>query len=171
MLTELKGLLPYLSNIFLDFDGVLTDNFVYVDENGQESVRCSRSDSYGLSNLKKAISNNGFDCRIRIISTETNKVVSARASKLGMECYGGIQDKAKFISEILATESFSQSATKILFLGNDLNDQGAMEISHYSAAPADAHRDILKIATFKSEYSGGKGFVRDVCDQLLSGII
>ena len=30
--------------IILDFDGVLTDNFAYVNEFGEESVRISRAD-------------------------------------------------------------------------------------------------------------------------------
>ena len=36
-----------------DFDGVFTDNKVYVNQDGVESVVCYRSDGIGLSNLKK----------------------------------------------------------------------------------------------------------------------
>ena len=39
--------------IIFDFDGVFTDNMVYVLEDGSEAVRCNRSDGFGLQKLKK----------------------------------------------------------------------------------------------------------------------
>ena len=38
----------------LDFDGVLTDGYVYFQQNGMETVRCSRKDSLGTNMLQKA---------------------------------------------------------------------------------------------------------------------
>lgn len=55
--------------VFFDFDGVFTDNFVYVDQDGRESVRCSRLDGIGLDLLR------ALDLRLLIVSTETNDVV------------------------------------------------------------------------------------------------
>ena len=43
-----------LHTIIFDFDGVFTDNYVYVDNHGNETVRCSRADSYGINLLKVA---------------------------------------------------------------------------------------------------------------------
>lgn len=40
-----------LEAIVFDFDGVLTDNRVYVNENGQEMVCCSRSDGLAFDVL------------------------------------------------------------------------------------------------------------------------
>ena len=62
--------------IILDFDGVLTDNSVYVDQNGIEQVKCSRSDGLAFDVLRK------LKKPIHILSTEKNPVVLARASKL-----------------------------------------------------------------------------------------
>jgi 3-deoxy-D-manno-octulosonate 8-phosphate phosphatase KdsC-like HAD superfamily phosphatase len=73
--------------IAFDFDGVFTDNMVYVFENGTEAVRCFRSDGIGLHKLKKL----GIDTVI--ISTEANPVVSARARKLKIHCIQDCQDK------------------------------------------------------------------------------
>ena len=63
---------------FFDFDGVLTDNKVYIDQNGNESVRCSRADGLAFKALKK-INKPTF-----IISSEANHVVKKRAKKLGV---------------------------------------------------------------------------------------
>ena len=62
--------------IAFDFDGVFTDNMVYVLQDGSEAVRCNRSDGIGLQKLNK------LGIKTVIISTESNPVVSARAQKL-----------------------------------------------------------------------------------------
>lgn len=36
-----------------DFDGVLTNNDVYIDQDGKESVSCSRSDGLAFDVLRK----------------------------------------------------------------------------------------------------------------------
>ena len=68
---KLRQLLPARPALLvLDFDGVLTDNFVYVDQHGVESVRCSKEDGMGLSLVRKA----GLE--VVILSSEENPVVA-----------------------------------------------------------------------------------------------
>lgn len=43
-----------LQAIVFDFDGVLTDNKVYVDQDGREMVCCSRSDGLAFATLLKS---------------------------------------------------------------------------------------------------------------------
>ena len=63
---------------FSDFDGVFTDNSVFIDENGKESVRCNRSDGIGINKLiKKKI----YFC---IISSEVVPIAQFRAKKLAL---------------------------------------------------------------------------------------
>ena len=38
--------------LVFDFDGVFTDNSVYISHDGIESVKCHRSDGLGISKLK-----------------------------------------------------------------------------------------------------------------------
>ena len=40
----MKIQLSEIDAIIFDFDGVLTDNHVYLSSNGEETVRCNRSD-------------------------------------------------------------------------------------------------------------------------------
>ncbi len=73
--------------VVFDFDGVFTDNTVYVSQDGVESVRCWRSDGLGLAKLTAA------GVHSAIVSTETNSVVSARSDKLKMRCIQSCDDK------------------------------------------------------------------------------
>ena len=61
MASEPDGLTPDLAELIrsvrlvaFDFDGVFTDNMVYVFEDGREAVRCSRADGLGLRKLDRA---------------------------------------------------------------------------------------------------------------------
>ena len=64
--------------LIMDFDGVLTDNKVFVFENEEEAVVCNKSDGVAVRELKK---NN---VELLILSAEKNEVVSMRARKLGV---------------------------------------------------------------------------------------
>ena len=97
--------------LILDFDGVLTDNRVYVAQDGQETVACHRGDGWGIGLLKDA----GLE--IIILSTETNPVVSARAKKVGVECIQGCSDKAEATREIITRKGLD--STKVMYVGND----------------------------------------------------
>ena len=50
-LTDLKG--ADVDLIVYDFDGVMTDNRVWVNEDGVESVAVNRGDGLGVSMIKK----------------------------------------------------------------------------------------------------------------------
>ena len=69
--------------VAFDFDGVFTDNAVYVSQDGTEAVRCVRSDGLGLQALT------ALGVATVIISTETNPVVGARSRKLSVRCIQG----------------------------------------------------------------------------------
>jgi|TARA_Y100000294_G_C8534037_1_gene328250 YrbI family 3-deoxy-D-manno-octulosonate 8-phosphate phosphatase len=146
--------------LILDFDGVLTDNRVYVMQDGQEAVACHRGDGWGINLLRNA----GLE--VIILSTETNPVVSTRAEKLGIECNQGCSDKAEAIREII--EARRLDPARVMYVGNDTNDTEAMAVVGHPVAPADAHPEILKIAKTVTQANGGQGVVRELADFLLS---
>ena len=90
----IKNVIPKIRLVAFDFDGVFTDNMVYVFENGTEAVRCSRGDGIGLQKLRD------LGIETVIISTESNPVVSARARKLKMRCIQDCADKRKTLENI-----------------------------------------------------------------------
>ena len=70
--------------IAFDFDGVMTDNRVYVDETGRETVACSRYDGLGLARLR------ALGIALCIVSTEVNPVFAQRALKLKIDVEHGV---------------------------------------------------------------------------------
>lgn len=149
-----------LECIFYDFDGVMTDNRVLVDQNGIESVFVNRSDGYGIAGIKE------MGIPQLIVSTEVNPVVERRAEKLKLEVLHGVRDKGAVVSEYC--EKHGYNINNVMFMGNDLNDLPAMKLVGFKAAPADAEKEILEIADWVSEYKGGYGAVRDLYRKILN---
>jgi N-acylneuraminate cytidylyltransferase len=153
---------PALSHIRLvisDFDGVLTDNLVYLTQDGKESVTCSRGDGLGIAFLLEA------GIPFVVLSTEVNPVVSRRCEKLNVPCYQGISEKAPALDKIAA--EYQVAVSDILFLGNDINDLGALHKAGFAAAPSDARPEVLAEVDLVLKQKGGKGAVREICDLIL----
>ena len=148
-----------LDALIFDFDGVLTDNRVYIDQDGNESVRCNRSAGLAFLVLEK-IKKPTF-----IISTEKNKVVAARAKKLKTPVLFGIENKFKALKKLSIKKKFDLDKT--LYVGNDLNDYEALKLCGYSACPSDSHKEIKKISTFILDAKGGSGVVRELIEEVL----
>ena len=155
--------------IIFDFDGVFTDNYVYVDEMGTETVRCSREDSYGLSILKRFISKSNVKIDILVLSTETNQVVIKRCKKMGIDCHIGEKHKAKYLAEWYSKNrpGLPDPYAGTLYFGNDLNDLPVMQKVGSSFAPSDAHPRVKEVATQVLMARGGKGFVREGIELIL----
>src|SRR5258705_9808672 len=100
--------------VIFDFDGVFTDNLVYVFEDGSEAVRCSRSDGIGLRKLER------LGIEPLVLSTETNPVVAARCRKLEVRCIQASKDKGAALEGILKERGLA--ASEAAFVGNDVND-------------------------------------------------
>jgi 3-deoxy-D-manno-octulosonate 8-phosphate phosphatase (KDO 8-P phosphatase) len=146
--------------VAFDFDGVFTDNTVYVSERGEESVRCWRGDGLGLQRLEAA----GIDSII--LSAEANAVVAMRARKLQRFCLHGVADKLKELTRLVADRGVALSETA--YVGNDINDADCLRAVGLAIVVADAHPDVMSIAHYVTRHSGGRGAVREVCDLLAS---
>lgn len=142
--------------LVLDFDGVLTNNYVWVSEDGTESVRCNRSDGIGLSRIKR------LGIQIYIVSTEKNKVVSTRANKLKTPVIQGVEDKKAAVLKL--SKDLNISLQNIAFLGNDVNDIPAFEVVGIPLGVADSFEEIDKNVIYKTKKNGGEGAVREICD-------
>ncbi|MGD9078067.1 MAG: HAD hydrolase family protein [Desulfobacterales bacterium] len=153
---DLQDAIRKIRLIAFDFDGVFTDNMVYVLQDGSEAVRCSRSDGIGLQKLKR------MGIEAVIISTEANPVVSARAQKLKIRCFQDCDDKRKVLESI--AEELGISLGEIAFVGNDINDQPCLSNVGMPIVVYDAHKDVVSIARYKTRNPGGHGAVREVCD-------
>jgi len=142
-----------------DFDGVLTNNMVYLDQNGKESVSCSRGDGLAFDALRK------LKKTAYILSTEKNTVVRARAQKLQISVLQGAENKVAGIQEIIKKENCKLE--NILYVGNDLNDYRVMDICGFTACPADSHKKIKQISSIVLKTNGGFGVVRELLEDVL----
>ena len=153
---NMLGLIENIRLIAFDFDGVFTDNMVYVLEDGTEAVRCYRSDGIGLQKLKR------LGIETVIISTESNPVVSARARKLKIQCYQGCHDKRAVLDEV--AEKMGISLDEVAFMGNDVNDLSCLSCVALPIVVKDAHPDVVSVARYRTISPGGCGAVREICD-------
>lgn len=151
-----QELLASVRLVAFDFDGVFTDNMVYVSQDGVESVRCCRSDGLGLSRLRS------IGVQVIIISTEENPVVSVRAQKLKTPCKQGVTDKALAILE--TCREFDIEPVHTMFVGNDINDIAAFQSIGIPVAVGDAYPEVYPHVVYRTVKSGGLGAVREVCD-------
>lgn len=152
----LEQLIRGIRLVAFDFDGVFTDNMVYVLEDGSEAVRCFRGDGIGLRKLEKA----GIEALI--ISTETNPVVAARSHKLGIRCLQGCGDKRSALEAVLRERGFSWA--QVAFVGNDVNDLPCLASVGLPIVVHDAHPEVIPHARYRTQARGGHGAVREVCD-------
>jgi YrbI family 3-deoxy-D-manno-octulosonate 8-phosphate phosphatase len=151
------------SNIKLlafDFDGVMTDNKVMVDENGKESVVCNRSDGMGIEMVKNK------DIEVIVISKEQNKVVKARCDKLKIPCAHGVDDKISILKKEI--EKRNLSPDEVCFVGNDVNDIECIKYVGLGVAVNNAYPEVKKVADLVTEKNGGDGAVREIIDKMLS---
>ena len=146
--------------VVFDFDGVMTDNRVWVDESGRELVAASREDGMGVSLLRK----NGIAAWV--LSTETNPVVTARCRKLDLPVYQSVADKGVALCNLLAERNIDPQG--VVYLGNDVNDIPCFPQVGCAVVVADAHPEARRQADLVLSRPGGFGAVRELCDLLVS---
>ncbi len=145
--------------VVFDFDGVMTDNRVWVDAEGHEFVAAYRSDSLGVQALHKA------GIRTLVLSTETDGAVAARCRKMGVPVLQGVNDKAARLIQYLNEQGID--ARSVIFVGNDVNDLVCFDLVGCAVAVADAQPEVLRQADLILSRPGGHGAVRELCDLLL----
>ena len=148
----------HIKLLVYDFDGVMTNNKVFVDQYGNEMVEVSRADGLGIGEIRK------LGIQQIILSTETNTVVSARAKKLNLFCLQGVDNKAQALTEYCNEHQISLS--HVAYVGNDINDLEVMKLVGVTFCPADAHVSIKKISQYILESKGGEGVSREILDLL-----
>jgi YrbI family 3-deoxy-D-manno-octulosonate 8-phosphate phosphatase len=146
--------------VVFDFDGVMTDDRVWVDQAGRESVAASRSDGMGVSRLRRV------GIPMVVLSTETDLVVAARCRKLDLPVIQGLSDKQAALRQYLQEHQLDPA--HVVYLGNDVNDLPCFPIVGCGVVVADAHPDALAQADIILTHTGGHGAVRELCDCILN---
>lgn len=147
--------------VVFDFDGVFTDNRVYVDEDGREMISCWRSDGVGLNRLGE------IGVKALVISSEVNPVVKRRCRKIGIDCAIGVKDKLEVLKDIL--RELNLSPQEVCYVGNDLPDLECLKYVEYPVVIKGSSKEVLKCAKYVTKKKGGEGAVREVCDMIYNG--
>jgi YrbI family 3-deoxy-D-manno-octulosonate 8-phosphate phosphatase len=145
--------------LVFDFDGVLTDNRVWVDEEGHEMIAANRSDSLGIRHLLEAGVN------VIVLSTEVNPVVSARCRKMKIAALQGIVNKATALQAYLQEHTINPA--RVVYVGNDINDTPCFPLVGCAVAVADAQPEARRQADLVLTRTGGHGAARELCDLIL----
>ncbi|RCG20582.1 transferase [Streptomyces diacarni] len=159
---QCPGALPTREDIdavVLDFDGTQTDDRVYVDSEGRETVAVHRGDGLGIAALRRA----GLD--VLILSTETNPVVAARAAKLRLPVLHGIDRKDLALKQWCEERGIAPE--RVLYAGNDANDLACFALAGWPVAVADAHDAVRAAARAVTTRRGGAGAVREIAGWLV----
>jgi N-acylneuraminate cytidylyltransferase len=152
--------LQFIKAIVFDFDGVMTDDQVYITETGEEMVMASRSDGMGISALKNA------GLKLLILSKERNPVVARRAEKLQIEVIQACDNKLEALTEWLSKNKLPLS--QCAYVGNDINDLQCMQAVKLAIAPIDAHPQATQAAHWRLTRAGGKGAIRELSDAIIN---
>jgi YrbI family 3-deoxy-D-manno-octulosonate 8-phosphate phosphatase len=148
--------------VIFDFDGVLTDNRVWVNQDGHEMVAANRSDSMGINRMRR----NGVDALV--ISTEINPVVAARCRKMNIPVLQGILDKAETLKGVLKERNIDPK--HVVFVGNDFNDTPCFPLVGCAIVVADAELEAVQMADLVLTRCGGHGAAREISDLILNRI-
>jgi 3-deoxy-D-manno-octulosonate 8-phosphate phosphatase (KDO 8-P phosphatase) len=145
--------------IALDVDGVLTDGTFWWGPDGQEWKRFNFRDVMGISRAQKA------GIVFALISGENSPLVDRFATKMNITAvFKGCKDKGLALQEFATRNGLALKA--VAFMGDDINDLGAMKAAGLSAAPGNAHPSVLEQAAFVAKACGGQGAVRELVDHI-----
>ena len=147
--------------IFFDVDGVLTDGKIIYDHEGKESKQFNVKDGYIISHLKKA------GIIVGIITGRDSKVVSFRANELKLDfCHQGIVNKLEVLEKLV--QFYKLKKKQVAYIGDDINDIGALKNCGLSVCPADAMSYLKDKVDLVTKSKGGQGVVREVADLVLA---
>lgn len=146
--------------VAFDVDGVMTDGSLTFIEDGREIKTYNAKDGLGVVMLSRA------GLITSIITARDNGTVEHRAKILDIkELYMGQKNKLKALDELI--EKYKLNLSEIAYMGDDLPDICVLEKVGLKCCPSDAVFEVKNVSNFISEYGGGKGAVRELCDFIL----
>jgi len=146
--------------LLLDVDGVLTDGRIHFDFEGREYKSFHVHDAAGIVYWHRAGGRSGF------LSGRGGEIVERRAKELGVhDVVLGRVDKASAFAELLKRQNLTPD--RVAYVGDDLLDLPVLRQVGFAATVPEARPEVLDVAQFVTERSGGFGAARDVIEQLL----
>lgn len=147
--------------VITDFDGIVTDNCVYINEDFSMSRKLNFKDVMGFSILRK----NGYE--IAIISGEKNSAIETMAKKFKIdEIHQNIRNKIEVLKMIV--EKYNLSQEEYVYLGDDVNDLECLKFAKYKISVPHAVDKVKKVDNIQiTQSQAGDGAFREVADCLV----
>ncbi len=147
--------------VITDFDGIVTDNCVYIDAQGEMSRKLNFKDVMAFSILRK----NGF--RIGIISGEKNSAIDIIVKKFNVEeVHQGIRVKIDVLKSIV--ERYGLKEDEFVYIGDDINDLESLKFAKYKVTVPHAVQKVKDVEGIQiTTAQAGDGAFREVVDALV----
>ena len=147
--------------VITDFDGIVTDNCVYIDSCGEMTRKLNFKDVMAFSILRKK----GY--HIGIVSGEKNSAIEILAKKFNIEeVHQDIRIKFDVIKSIV--ERYQLKPEEFVYIGDDINDLDSLKYAKYAITVPDAVEQIKAIEGIQVTTShGGNGAFREIVDSLV----
>lgn len=158
--SDIKSLAKNIKLVAFDVDGVLTDGSLSFFEDGREIKTYSAKDGLGVVMLSKA------GIITSIITARENNTVKVRAEMIDIkELYMGQKNKITALDELI--KKYNLKYEEVAYMGDDLPDLCVLRKVGLKCCPKDAVNAVRFECNFISNYNGGKGAVRELCDYIL----
>ncbi|MDD4373881.1 MAG: HAD-IIIA family hydrolase [Bacteroidales bacterium] len=159
-MSNYKALLTKINTFIFDYDGVMTDGTIILNNNGEPFRTANVKDGYALQLIQKL----GYN--IAVISGGFSPSMHKRFEALNIkDVFLGVANKYDVLKDYMQQKSINPE--QIVYMGDDIPDFLAMEHVGVPVCPADAAEEIKRISVYISHHSGGHGCVRDIIEQVL----
>ena len=147
--------------VITDFDGVVTDNCVYVNEDMTTSRKLNFKDIMAFSLLKK----NGY--QVAIISGEANSAIELLAQKFDInEVHQKIRIKIDVLKSIV--EKYNLNQDEYVYIGDDVNDLECLNYAKYKITVPHSVEKVKAVDNIQVTTNvAGDGAFREVVDCLI----
>ncbi len=146
--------------VITDFDGIVTDNCVYINSDGEMSRKLNFRDVMAFAILRK----NGY--KIGIISGEKNSAIDIIAKKFDVEeVHQNIRIKIDVLKSII--EKYNLKEDEFVYIGDDINDLDSLKFAKYAITVPDAVKKVKEIKGIQiTTARSGEGAFREIVDAL-----
>ena len=144
----------------IDVDGTMTDSGIYYDIYGNELKKFNTKDAAAFFALHQ------IGVKIIVLTGRECKATTRRMKELKVDyLFQNIREKNIFLKEFMKNNRILKD--EIGYIGDDLNDLSAMNLTGYIACPMDSCLEIKNKANYISNLKGGQGAVRDIIEHYL----
>ncbi len=158
-MTPPRRVLP-IRLLVLDVDGVLTDGRLHYGPRGEIMKSFHVRDGHGIKALRAA------GVEVAVVSGRRSAAVGRRCRELGIRhVLQGVDDKLSEFGRLAAR--LRLEPLECACIGDDVPDVPLMRAVGLAYAVADAHPLARQAAHYTTSRHGGRGAVREVCDQLV----